>query len=129
MDFRLSLHHLRSQLLRTSTTTTTITTRVFLSNSSSRVVSTIIKRFNPSHISPLSDLTTISDVRFFSTIRRNLTPPKPIGIGAQPHQLQTRRLWTYALTFSCIAGSQRITKFNNTSSIITSTHPYPFNCS
>ncbi|KAM5582623.1 cytochrome c-type biogenesis protein CcmE [Rosa sericea] len=44
-------------------------------------------------------------LRFLSTSsRRGPTRPKPVDIGARARQLQTRRLWTYALTFSCIAG-------------------------
>lgn len=44
------------------------------------------------------------DLRFFSTrTARPLRPTRP-DIGARARQLQTRRLWTYALTFSCIAG-------------------------
>ncbi|KAM3741123.1 hypothetical protein ACB098_08G152200 [Castanea mollissima] len=43
-------------------------------------------------------------LRFLSTSRRHPTKPKAIDIGARARQLQTRRLWTYALTFSCIAG-------------------------
>ncbi|XP_022154075.1 uncharacterized protein LOC111021418 [Momordica charantia] len=61
---------------------------------------------------PLSDFRRLPDVpvfsfsgfRFLSTARRNLTRPKQVDIGARARQLQTRRLWTYALTFSCIAG-------------------------
>ncbi|GAB4854524.1 hypothetical protein Ancab_023104 [Ancistrocladus abbreviatus] len=41
---------------------------------------------------------------FFSTARRQPTRPKKVDIGARARQLQTRRLWTYALTFSGIAG-------------------------
>ncbi|GAB4836965.1 hypothetical protein Ancab_001879 [Ancistrocladus abbreviatus] len=41
---------------------------------------------------------------FFSTIRRQPSRPKKVDIGARARQLQTRRLWTYALTFSSIAG-------------------------
>ncbi|PKA50477.1 hypothetical protein AXF42_Ash013691 [Apostasia shenzhenica] len=29
---------------------------------------------------------------------------RPVDIGARARQLQNRRLWTYALTFSCVAG-------------------------
>lgn len=43
-------------------------------------------------------------LRFLSTSRRGPTRPKPVDIGARARQLQARRLWTYALTFSCIAG-------------------------
>ncbi|KAK6937110.1 CcmE/CycJ protein [Dillenia turbinata] len=44
-----------------------------------------------------------TSLRFFSTGRR--TPVKSkVDIGARARQLQNRRLWTYALTFSCIAG-------------------------
>ncbi|XP_061355117.1 cytochrome c-type biogenesis protein CcmE homolog, mitochondrial [Gastrolobium bilobum] len=43
--------------------------------------------------------------RFLSTARRQ--PPrskKTVDIGTRARQLQNRRLWTYALTFSCVAG-------------------------
>lgn len=44
-------------------------------------------------------------LRFLSTAsRRGPARPKPVDIGARARQLQARRLWTYALTFSCIAG-------------------------
>ncbi|XP_059665230.1 cytochrome c-type biogenesis protein CcmE homolog, mitochondrial [Cornus florida] len=45
-----------------------------------------------------------SDLRFFSTARRKPVRPNKVDIGARARQLQNRRLWTYALTFSCIAG-------------------------
>ncbi|KAM1154604.1 hypothetical protein ACFX19_037574 [Malus domestica] len=41
-------------------------------------------------------------LRFLSTALCGPTRPKPVNIGARARQLQTRRLWTYALTFSCI---------------------------
>ncbi|GKV06084.1 hypothetical protein SLEP1_g18015 [Rubroshorea leprosula] len=47
---------------------------------------------------------TPSSFRFLSTARRVPSRPKKVDIGARARQLQTRRLWTYALTFSCIAG-------------------------
>lgn len=43
-------------------------------------------------------------LRFLSTVRRVPTRPTRVDIGARARQMQTRRLWTYALTFSCIAG-------------------------
>ncbi|KAF5728119.1 hypothetical protein HS088_TW21G00262 [Tripterygium wilfordii] len=63
-------------------------------------------------ISPLSHLSDLqrafpTDFRFrflSTTARRTPVRPKPVDIGARARQLQTRRLWTYALTFSCIAG-------------------------
>ncbi|XP_050224420.1 cytochrome c-type biogenesis protein CcmE homolog, mitochondrial [Mercurialis annua] len=94
MAFRFSLNRLRSHLLRTTTATTTTTTRLFHSK-------------NPLIFSPLSDLKqlpSLSTIRFLSTARRTPTRSKPIDIGAKARQLQTRRLWTYALTFSCVAG-------------------------
>ncbi|XVF08315.1 hypothetical protein REPUB_Repub06bG0216000 [Reevesia pubescens] len=66
-----------------------------------------------SHLSPHPAATTFIDhlftsptnLRFLSTSsRRTPTRPKKVDIGARARQLQTRRLWTYALTFSCIAG-------------------------
>lgn len=47
----------------------------------------------------------LSGHRFLSTARRQ--PPrskKHVDIGARARQLQNRRLWTYALTFGCVAG-------------------------
>lgn len=39
-----------------------------------------------------------------SVARRQPGRPRPVDIGARARQLQNRRLWTYALTFSCVAG-------------------------
>ncbi|KAB2604104.1 hypothetical protein D8674_039000 [Pyrus ussuriensis x Pyrus communis] len=58
---------------------------------------------NP-HLHPPSNPHLPFTLRFFSTARRGPIRPKPVDIGARARQLQTRRLWTYALTFSCIAG-------------------------
>ncbi|KAL6966431.1 hypothetical protein U1Q18_032210 [Sarracenia purpurea var. burkii] len=43
-------------------------------------------------------------LRFFSTSRRQPVRSNRVDIGARARQMQSRRLWTYALTFSCIAG-------------------------
>ncbi|KAK6138352.1 hypothetical protein DH2020_027936 [Rehmannia glutinosa] len=43
-------------------------------------------------------------LRYLSTRTIRPTRSKKPDIGARARQLQTRRLWTYALTFSCIAG-------------------------
>ncbi|BAF27126.1 cytochrome c-type biogenesis protein CcmE homolog, mitochondrial [Oryza sativa Japonica Group] len=43
--------------------------------------------------------------RFFSSAaRRGPARPRATDIGARARQLQSRRLWTYALTFGCAAG-------------------------
>ncbi|KAF5940644.1 hypothetical protein HYC85_021811 [Camellia sinensis] len=42
--------------------------------------------------------------RLFSTARRQPVRSNRVDIGARARQLQNRRLWTYALTFSSIAG-------------------------
>ncbi|KAF8099787.1 hypothetical protein N665_0237s0041 [Sinapis alba] len=52
----------------------------------------------------LSRLSSFTLLRSLSTVRRGPTRPKKIDIGAKARQMQNRRLWTYALTFSCIAG-------------------------
>ncbi|XWS59987.1 hypothetical protein CRYUN_Cryun08bG0169400 [Craigia yunnanensis] len=63
-----------------------------------------------SHLGPLPTATiyhffTSPTPRFLSTSSRRIpTRPKKVDIGTRARQLQTRRLWTYALTFSCIAG-------------------------
>jgi cytochrome c-type biogenesis protein CcmE len=48
----------------------------------------------------------LSSHRFLSTSRRHPSsrPKKTVDIAARARQLQTRRLWTYALTFATIAG-------------------------
>ncbi|GFZ18183.1 transmembrane protein G1P-related 1 [Actinidia rufa] len=43
-------------------------------------------------------------LRFLSTARRQPVRSSRVDIGARARQMQNRRLWTYALTFSCIAG-------------------------
>lgn len=47
-------------------------------------------------------------LRHFSSLagRRypSAAPRRPVDIGARARQLQNRRLWTYALTISCLAG-------------------------
>ncbi|KAF1002644.1 hypothetical protein AG4045_028651 [Apium graveolens] len=48
--------------------------------------------------------TNLSQFHFFSTSRRVPTRAPKVDIAARARQMQTRRLWTYALTFSCIAG-------------------------
>nr|AKA95156.1 unc-51 like autophagy activating kinase 1 [Hevea brasiliensis subsp. brasiliensis] len=104
MAFRSSLLRLRSHLL---CTTSSSSSRFFQSNSP--ILSTI--KSERLLLFPLSDLHAISmefpslaGLRFFSTARRHPTRPKNVDIGARARQLQTRRLWTYALTFSCVAG-------------------------
>ncbi|CAN6441248.1 unnamed protein product [Victoria cruziana] len=42
--------------------------------------------------------------RFLASLRRQPARPRTVDIGARARQLQNRRLWTYALTFSGIAG-------------------------
>lgn len=39
-----------------------------------------------------------------STRRAPSSRPRHVDIGARARQLQNRRLWTYALTFGCVAG-------------------------
>ncbi|XP_043690703.1 cytochrome c-type biogenesis protein CcmE homolog, mitochondrial [Telopea speciosissima] len=43
-------------------------------------------------------------IRYLSTLSRQPVRKRTVDIGARARQLQNRRLWTYALTFSCIAG-------------------------
>lgn len=49
---------------------------------------------------------TVFTLRSFSTLSRPARSHRSArpDIGARARQLQTRRLWTYAITFSCIAG-------------------------
>ncbi|XP_058113543.1 cytochrome c-type biogenesis protein CcmE homolog, mitochondrial [Magnolia sinica] len=59
----------------------------------------------PTNQSPFFSTITSLQLRALSTLRR---PPirssRTVDIGARARQLQNRRLWTYALTFSCVAG-------------------------
>ncbi|KAG2674973.1 hypothetical protein I3760_13G162200 [Carya illinoinensis] len=87
MAARFSLR-LRSHLLRATTTSTTL----------------FMSPIKPPSSFSSNDL-SLSTLRFLSTAtRRHPTRPKTVDIGARARQLQTRRLWTYALTFSCVAG-------------------------
>ncbi|KAK3013295.1 hypothetical protein RJ639_008215 [Escallonia herrerae] len=95
---------LASHLLRTTAATTTfhrslhhhhhhLYSRIFTATTSP------IFQFTPNlhQIHPFT-------LRLFSTARRQQVRPARPDIAARARQLQTRRLWTYALTFSCIAG-------------------------
>ncbi|XP_021903591.1 uncharacterized protein LOC110818879 [Carica papaya] len=87
---------LRSRLLRTPHPNPTTLSNI---KSSPLILSRMSHLpLDPTHSSPLTLL------RFFSIARRHPARPKRVDIGARARQLQTRRLWTYALTFSCIAG-------------------------
>ncbi|XP_073301236.1 cytochrome c-type biogenesis protein CcmE homolog, mitochondrial [Primulina huaijiensis] len=59
-----------------------------------------------SHLSPFVNHPKRLDfsLRFLSTGSIRPTRRNKPDIGARARQLQTRRLWTYAITFSCIAG-------------------------
>ncbi|WCJ36925.1 hypothetical protein M5689_018094 [Euphorbia peplus] len=103
MAFRSSL----LRRLRSTTTTAAATTRVFQSRTP--IISTVISQ--RIILSPLSSIHTIpssysslTGLRFFSTSRRHPIRSKSVDIGTRARQLQARRLWTYALTFSCVAG-------------------------
>ncbi|KAK4441477.1 Cytochrome c-type biogenesis protein CcmE, mitochondrial [Sesamum alatum] len=71
----------------------------------------ILPKFHPftqpllnSHGSPIFNHPQHPFLRFLSTRPIRPTRHNKPDIGARARQLQTRRLWTYALTFSCIAG-------------------------
>ncbi|KAM1013656.1 hypothetical protein FF1_043559 [Malus domestica] len=66
----------------------------------------------PEHANPTPPISTLHQMPTSSSLSassppptalRGLTRPKLVDIGAWARQLQTRRLWTYVLTFSCIA--------------------------
>ncbi|KAL2455113.1 transmembrane protein G1P-related 1 [Forsythia ovata] len=61
----------------------------------------LLKPHEPPIITHLRQASIPFNLRFLST--RPYRANKP-DIGARARQLQNRRLWTYALTFSCIAG-------------------------
>ncbi|KAJ8770153.1 hypothetical protein K2173_011488 [Erythroxylum novogranatense] len=103
MASRFSLLRLRSYFFRA----TGIATRSFHTNP---LIFPTIKS-DPLIICPLSDLRTLcskphclSGLRFFSIARRQPVRPKTVDIGKRARQLQARRLWTYALAFSGVAG-------------------------
>ncbi|OWM64261.1 hypothetical protein CDL15_Pgr018833 [Punica granatum] len=99
MAARLALR-LRSQLVHTGASTSL---RSSISASAARSPALI---FTPLYEIPnvQLDASSITASRLLSTARRGPTRPKQVDIGARARQLQNRRLWTYALTFSCIAG-------------------------
>ncbi|XP_039047686.1 cytochrome c-type biogenesis protein CcmE homolog, mitochondrial-like [Hibiscus syriacus] len=64
-----------------------------------------ISRIAQPPISAINQFFASPTIRFLSTSTRRVpTIPEKVNIGAQARQLQTRRLWTYALTFGCVAG-------------------------
>ncbi|KAL5740346.1 hypothetical protein ACOSQ2_029526 [Xanthoceras sorbifolium] len=75
-----------------------------------RIITISSIKSQPSILSSLSDLRRRDQIsplyflRLFSTARRHPVRSNRVDIGARARQLQNRRLWTYALTFSCIAG-------------------------
>ncbi|KAF6176321.1 hypothetical protein GIB67_011110 [Kingdonia uniflora] len=84
---------IRSPILRT-----TIPRFSIVHNQSPHLITTILNHpqpFVPYEFSPIA--------RFLSTVRRQPTRTR-VDIGARARQLQNKRLWTYALTFSCVAG-------------------------
>ncbi|XVF55055.1 hypothetical protein PTKIN_Ptkin06aG0005900 [Pterospermum kingtungense] len=65
----------------------------------------LISHLAPPPIAATDHFFNSPTLRFFSTSSRRIpNRTKKVDIGARARQLQTRRLWTYALTFSCIAG-------------------------
>ncbi|ESR42690.1 hypothetical protein CICLE_v10012386mg [Citrus x clementina] len=97
-------HHLRSQFLNAIRHNPRL-----LSTTSAAAATTSIPKSPVPILSHLSDLrqvptSTTNSIRFFSTARRFPARPNRVDIGARARQMQSRRLWTYALTFSCIAG-------------------------
>ncbi|MBA0608151.1 hypothetical protein Godav_020394 [Gossypium davidsonii] len=93
MATRLAALRLRSHLLRNCSTLSTLRSPPSISHPAPLPISTTHHYF----MSPT--------LRFLSTSTRRIpTRPKKVDIGARARQLQTRRLWTYALTFSCVAG-------------------------
>ncbi|KAH7553878.1 hypothetical protein JRO89_XS12G0071100 [Xanthoceras sorbifolium] len=75
-----------------------------------RIITISSIKSQPSILSSLSDLRRRDQIsplyflRLFSTACRHPVRSNRVDIGARARQLQNRRLWTYALTFSCIAG-------------------------
>ncbi|XP_042475515.1 cytochrome c-type biogenesis protein CcmE homolog, mitochondrial-like [Macadamia integrifolia] len=61
---------------------------------------------SPSNLSviPVEFSFSSAGIRYLSTLNRQPVRKRTVDIGARARQLQNRRLWTYALTFSCIAG-------------------------
>lgn len=79
--------------------------RIFASRLRSRL-SPLLFSQSKTLVKPIPNFTpkelTLRQVTTFP--RRNPSRPRPADIGARARQLQNKRLWTYALTFSCIAG-------------------------
>ncbi|XP_027066246.2 cytochrome c-type biogenesis protein CcmE homolog, mitochondrial-like [Coffea arabica] len=98
--------HLLRRLRPAATTTTTFLRHHNYPNSFSTTTTTTF--FSKSHpifsLYPPGHYNLSPNLRFFSTRPARPVRPNRPDIGARARQLQTRRLWTYALTFSCIAG-------------------------
>ncbi|CAL1374239.1 unnamed protein product [Linum trigynum] len=113
MASRSVLLRLRSQLLRSTKITfaagsSSSCTSIFFSSTRQIASAARSERLILSSISYLravyNDSALISGPRLLSTARRHPARPKTVDIGARARQMQTRRLWTYALAFSCVAG-------------------------
>ncbi|KAF9606223.1 hypothetical protein IFM89_023806 [Coptis chinensis] len=87
----------------TSISTLTTMSSIFRLRHYSRLLHTL-KSQSHFHSVPKIPPTSPSLQRFLSTLGRQPTRSTKQNIGLRARQLQNRRLWTYALTFSCIAG-------------------------
>ncbi|CAL1393957.1 unnamed protein product [Linum trigynum] len=113
MASRSVLLRLRSQLLRSTKITSAAgssssCTSIFFSSTRQIASAARSERLILSSISDLravyNDSASISAPRLLSTTQRHPARPKTVDIGARARQMQTRRLWAYALAFSCLAG-------------------------
>ncbi|KAI4385366.1 hypothetical protein MLD38_003402 [Melastoma candidum] len=97
---------LRSRLLSLRSRLLTLRSRLPIPSSAATLRSPAI----PTPPPPTSDLRSLLPFhrhRFISYSSRGAAGPsrrKSVDIGARARQLQNRRLWTYGLTFSCVAG-------------------------
>ncbi|CAI9099206.1 OLC1v1035991C1 [Oldenlandia corymbosa var. corymbosa] len=97
-------HHLRTSTSTTIATSAAAFRRRHHHHSGNSFSSTFPKFNRANSIWQPPPHRVSSDLRFLSTRSGRPNRSARPDIGARARQLQNRRLWTYALTFSCIAG-------------------------
>ncbi|KAM3340999.1 hypothetical protein BC332_23204 [Capsicum chinense] len=96
---------LASRFLHSAATSATATTTTSLPKSHP-LISLLHHQSQPLVFPHFNTNQTVFTLRSFSTLSRPARSHRSArpDIAARARQLQTRRLWTYAITFSCIAG-------------------------
>ncbi|CAM8886678.1 hypothetical protein QQ045_025301 [Rhodiola kirilowii] len=103
MAFRLTLHASRLLLNKSNSPFVPLRHRPPISTlSHSEFAWPVSSSLATTPVIPYNSTFGISSLRLLSTARRPVKPTK-VDIGARARQMQTRRLWTYALAFGGVA--------------------------